>query len=441
MHAIDNELLTRTGPGTPMGTYMRQFWFPAMLSSELEAGGAPVRLQVLGERWVAFRTESGAVGVVDHLCAHRCASLFFGRNEEEGIRCVYHGWKYDVTGQCVDIPSEPDGRAFAKRLKLAAARVHEVGGLVWLYLGDEETPPPFPQFDVNQRPAEECVASITLRECNWLQALEGDIDTCHVGFLHLGGIPADTFPKGSINYYRQLDLAPRYEVVETDYGALYDAYRQGSPTETYHRIGQFILPFYAMTPPFQLDSGAAHLRAWVPADDHHVWLIELRHGDVPLTRDADGKPMPGGTIGWDYLPNTSDWLGRWRVKQNAANDYGMDRSRANYTGIDGIPLQDQAITESMGPIQDRTREHLGSSDRMIAICRRRLLREARALADDGAKGASALSPERFSAIRSGNMLRPEGADWLEAYNAYREEWSPGIGPIERAGKPVIAGVE
>lgn len=432
MRAIDNELLTRTGPGTPMGRLMRRYWFPAILSSELEAGGAPVRLLIMGEKWLAFRTESGAIGVVDHQCAHRCASLFFGRNEEEGIRCVYHGWKYDVTGQCIDIPSEPDGRAFAKRVKLAAARVHEVNGLVWLYLGEGE-PPPFPEFDVNQRPADECIANITLRECNWLQALEGDIDTCHVGFLHLGGIPASAFPEGSLNYYRQLDLAPRYEVVETGYGALYDAYRQGSPTETYHRVGQFIMPFFTMTPPFAFDSGAAHLRAWVPADDHHVWLIELRHGEVPLTLGDDGKPMTGGTIGWNYLPNTTDWLGRWRVAQNASNDYGIDRSRPNYTGIDGIPLQDQAITESMGPIQDRTREHLGSSDRMIAICRRRLLRAARALEEGDASLAGPEPAEAYRAIRSGNMLRPEGADWLEAYNGLRASWSPGVAPIERAG--------
>ncbi|MDJ0921717.1 MAG: Rieske 2Fe-2S domain-containing protein [Henriciella sp.] len=430
MRQEENEFLTQTGPGTPMGELMRQYWFPAMRSDELVADGDPVRLRLLCEDFVAFRTGSGEVGIVDHFCAHRCASLFFGRNEDEGIRCVYHGWKFDRHGKCVDRPSEPH-EAIPASIRLKALKTREVNGLVWVYMGTRETPPPFPEFDVNRRSEESCDVSIALRECNWLQALEGDIDTAHVGFLHLGGVSADNFEKGSINYYRHLDLAPRYEIVETRYGTMYDAYRPAGESETYHRVGQFMLPFFTMTPPFDFDSGATHLRAWVPADDHHTWLIEIKSGDVTLTKDKDGKPLSGGTVGWTYLPNTTDWLGRWRIAENKSNDYGMDRSRPNYTGINGIPLQDQAITESMGPIQDRTREHLGSSDRMIMLSRRRMMKAAKALAEEGAAPPGVETPEVYQSIRSGFMLTPNEADWLAVINDYRAGWNDGAPPITR----------
>ena len=184
---METQLLTQVGPGTPMGELMRQFWIPGILSSELKADGAPVRLMLLGERLVAFRTTSGRVGVMDHRCAHRCASLFYGRNEHEGIRCVYHGWKFDADGQCVDAPNVRSRKPIHPTIKTKAHRTAEVHGVVWVYMGQREVAPPLPQLPVMMMPSEKVSVWCMQRECNYLQALEGDLDTSHAGFLHLGG--------------------------------------------------------------------------------------------------------------------------------------------------------------------------------------------------------------------------------------------------------------
>ena len=188
MRADENELLTRVGPGTAMGELFRHYWLPAVKSDELVAGGDPVRLRMLGENFLAFRSPDGTVGIVDDLCAHRCASLFYGRNEEGGIRCVYHGWKFGTDGQCVAMPSEPPETDYKERVKIRAAKVVEQYGVIWAYIGERETPPPLPHFDLDLVPDGELSTMFLFRECNWLQALEGDIDTCHVGFLHMGGV-------------------------------------------------------------------------------------------------------------------------------------------------------------------------------------------------------------------------------------------------------------
>lgn len=437
MRADENELLTRTGPDTPMGKLMRQFWIPALLPNELEAGGAPVRLKLLGEHFLAFRSPDGEVGVVDHRCAHRCASLFYGRNEPDGIRCVYHGWKFARNGQCIEMPSEPPETDYKDRVKIRALQVVEKFGVVWVYMGDRAEAPPFPHFDWDA--AEEgraLVASFLMRECNWLQALEGDIDTCHVGFLHLGSVGPDAFEEGSVNYYRQLpeNLAPKYEALETDYGTMYNAYRHAGPEQNYHRIGHFAMPFWTMAPSSPLDD--IRIRAWVPIDDEHCMLVVIGEDRVPfLTRDKHGNPLPGANVAIRYLPNTTDWLGRFRIEENPRNDHLISRevqSQASYTGIQGIPIQDQAITESMGPIVDRTREHLGTSDRMIMLTRRKLMRAAIALRDSGIVPEEVDAAERYHNVRAGFTLLPAEVDWLDHYNERRSAWSNGAAvPIER----------
>src|SRR5712692_1425329 len=172
----ENELLCRVGPGTPMGNFMREYWIPALLPRELSAPDCPpVRLRLLGENLIAFRVTSGKVGIVTNSCPHRGASLFFGRNEEEGLRCVYHGWKYDVTGQCVDMPSEPAESNFKTKIRATAYPCVERNGVIWTYMGPREVPPPLP--DILPNLDEECRVNKSMRECNYLQALEGDIDT------------------------------------------------------------------------------------------------------------------------------------------------------------------------------------------------------------------------------------------------------------------------
>ena len=221
---MENQLLTRVGPGTPMGALMRQYWVPACLSSELKAGGDPLRLMLLGERLVGFRDSLGCVGMLDHRCPHRCASLFFGRNEEGGLRCVYHGWKYDVAGNCLDMPNLPADQDFRDKVKAKAYKVAERGGLVYVYMGEREVAPPLPALEAMMCPPEETNLWARQRECNWLQALEGDIDTSHFSFLHTGKVTLDDIDPDHLERFQFTDRAPRYHARPTDWGTMYAAY-------------------------------------------------------------------------------------------------------------------------------------------------------------------------------------------------------------------------
>jgi phthalate 4,5-dioxygenase len=422
----ENDLLTRVGPTTPMGDLIRQYWIPALMSSELPApDGPPLRVRLLGENLIAVRTGSGTVGLLAHACPHRGASLFFGRNEAEGIRCVYHGWKFDVQGRCVDMPSEPPDRNFKDKVRARAYPCIERNGIVWTYMGPREEPPPLPDLEPNMLPDAQTEIWTALRECNWVQALEGDIDTCHLGLLHLGSVSPDDVLPGTFDYYAVYDRAPRYKVVDTDCGTMYGAYRPAAEDTYYWRIAQFLFPFYTLIPTGELGTQIL-VRAWVPVDDHHTMFWSIA---VPRTRlGADGRrstkngqPFPGSTGRPEFLPNTTDWLGRWRLKANAANDYGIDREAQrtqSYTGIDGIHLQDQAITESMGPIIDRSQEHLGTSDAMIIRTRRRLMRAAMNLRD-GVAPPAVDAPELYRQ-RSGGVILPRSADWVEATEQRRQ---------------------
>src|SRR6266481_125133 len=202
----DNELLCRVGPGTPMGDLMRQYWLPAMLSSELPSPDSdPKRVLLLGEQLIAFRDSNGKIGLLANNCPHRGASLFFGRNEEAGLRCVYHGWKFDALGNCIDMPNEPAESDFRTKVKAVAYPTQERGGVVWTYMGPNPTPPPLPDLEANNAPDGQGRVIAVQRNCNWLQALEGDIDTSHLGFLHFGHATRDTAPPGTLHHYALKD--------------------------------------------------------------------------------------------------------------------------------------------------------------------------------------------------------------------------------------------
>src|SRR5882757_9987000 len=208
MNRKDSEDLVRVGPGTVMGKMMRQYWIPAAMSSELERDGAPLRLRLLGEQLIAFRDSSGRVGIMDQKCPHRCASLFFGRNEHDGIRCVYHGWKFDVEGNCVHAPNLPGPLATRNRIKAKAYSVRERAGLIWVYMGPRETPPELPGLQALALDDEELSIWCLQRQSNYLQAMEGEIDTSHLGFLH-GGMVQSEDPTLA-------NRAPKYKVVDTE---------------------------------------------------------------------------------------------------------------------------------------------------------------------------------------------------------------------------------
>jgi phenylpropionate dioxygenase-like ring-hydroxylating dioxygenase large terminal subunit len=398
-----------------MGNLMRQYWMPAIRSDELPAADCPqVRIKLLGESLIAFRATSGAVGLVRDSCPHRGASLFYGRNEHEGLRCVYHGWKFDVTGRCVDMPSEPAESNFRGKVRAVAYPCVERAGLVWAYLGPRETPPPLP--DLEPTTLADSSVQIYQRECNWVQALEGDIDTCHTVFLHLGSVGADEAKPGTWAHYALSDRAPRYAVADMDFGVMYGAYRPAEADTEYWRIANFLFPFYAMVPTGVLGL-EVRVRAWVPMDDEHTLAISI-------ARTAQGTRTAGRQVVRppETRPNTTDWYGRFRCVANQGNDYLIDRTSqktTSYTGIDSIFLQDQAVTESMGPIYDRTNERLGTSDQMIIRTRKRLIDAARALRDTGKVPPGVDDPAVY-AVRSGGAVLPRGADWIEATRELRK---------------------
>ena len=417
--------LTRVGPGTMMGEFMRQYWIPAAMTSELQAGAPPVRLMLLGEKLIAFRDGNGKVGIMDHRCPHRCASLFFGRTEGDGLRCVYHGWKFAADGRCVEQPNLTPEQTFAEKVRAKAYPVQERNGLVWVYMGKAAEPPGLPDFEANQMPEGETTVRFIQRECNWLQALEGDIDTSHFGFLHVGSVKPDNVPEHHPIHGTVSDRAPQYLVREREYGTQYAAYRPHEDgRRTYWRFNNFMFPFWTQTPQGRFDTYIL-ARAWVPMDDTHTMFVSLlwqgeniaapRANKVLLN---DGKTIPGSSPD-RLLPNTPDWYGRFRMEANAENDYLIDRDAQMrdeiYTGIDGIHLQDQAITESMGGIVDHTFEHLAPSDQMITRTRRTILRAARAYAETGEPSPGVANPEIYRTARSGFFVEEPDVDWQEAY--------------------------
>jgi len=419
----DSEDLVRVGPGTVMGELMRQYWVPAAISSELERDGAPMRLMLLGEKLIAFRDSEGRVGVMDHRCPHRCASLFLGRNEEGGIRCIYHGWKFDVAGNCVDMPSVPPP-GFMQKVKAKAYKVVERAGVIWVYMGSRAQVPPLPAFEILDVPEDEIRVSFIQRDCNWLQALEGEIDTSHFGFLHAGHVDADDLSEDEPVFHTVTNRAPEYHLTDAPWGTQYAGYREAGPGRTYWRFGNFLFPFWTQAPNGEFGSHV-HARGWVPLDDGHTMFCYLwwKHGTSSMTLPQpafkDGTPIGGTGRGNKMLPNTTDWLGRWRMAANAGNDWGIDRaaqqSNAIYSGIDGIHLQDQAITESMGPIADHEWEHLAPSDQMITRTRRRLLMAARALRDKGALPPGVEDAQVFRGARSGYFVSDDKSAWREVY--------------------------
>ena len=416
----DNEIVTRTGPGTPMGELMRQYWIPALMSSELVADGPPLRLKLLCEELVAFRTASGKVGVMDHRCPHRRVSLFFGRNEEDGIRCVFHGWKFDTAGICLDQPNVPPHLGSTYKVKVKAYRTTERYGVIWVYMGARAEPPPLPNFPVFTMPPDRVSVWCEQRACNYLQPIEGELDTSHAGFLHMGG--ATGASHAGTTYGNKLDVENRaveYKVVDTDGGLLAGGYRPADEQNTYWRLGNFLLPFWTQPPPCAFGAEAI-ARAWVPIDDTHTMLFGISTDTYIMAqgpRASRPTSVPGMSFDYNFLPNTSDWYGRWRMASNESNDYLIDREMQrtqSYSGVEGLDIQDSMVQESMGAIAEHDKEHLVPSDLAVARIRRRLLLAATALRDDGSVPPGVDQPDAYGTW-CGYLIAPKDKDVERVY--------------------------
>lgn len=379
MKREEQELIARTGPETPMGALLRRYWMPAVLSRELEAGGAPVRVRLLAEDLVAFRTPEGEIGLFAENCAHRGASLSFAKNEPGGLRCWYHGWKYDLGGRCIDQPNEPPQTRFDDRVRQRAYPCIEKNGVVWSYLGPREGTPPFPALEWTLVPEGHYHASKRLQECHWLTGMEGDLDSSHLNFLHGQETIAASPSHGRFESGKWMaeDAHPKFEVAARPGGFVHGARREADAAHRYWRIGVWLLPCFTMIPGFPGDLPLGG-HAWVPRDDETTWCFAFSWHPLRPLKDSERAQI---ATGWGMHSLLSP--GGFIPAHNKSNGYapeGAPKDAQPWARIKIFQDQDVAITESIGGHFDRTDETLGSTDVVIAQMRRRLMAEARALA-------------------------------------------------------------
>ena len=361
----NNELLCRSGPGTPFGQLARRYWLPAMRASALPAGGAPKRLRLLNENYVLFRAADGRIACFDEACPHRGVSLTLARSGDNALTCIYHGWKIDVSGRVLDTPNEPPARRekFAASIPVRRLPVREAGGVIWVWPG-ELPAAPFPAFEFNTLPAGHVLTLRGYARSNWLQGMESALESSHLGILHQSAIRASTV-KSVGELQKTLDLVPGFEVEAMPYGLKEAALRTLPDGAQYVRVREVVLPFFNFIP---MPAGATGtMFCFVPIDDHHhaQWLFYYR-ADRPVDPKEVLQPDAGASYD-DFAMGVGD----------AGNGWNQDRAQmeaGHWSGLPGIvPVEDIAVTESMGPIVDRSKEHLGSSDVVVARTRQRLL--------------------------------------------------------------------
>ena len=376
-----SQTLTQTGAGTPMGNLMRRYWVPVVMSSEIaEADGPQVRVQIMGEKLLAFRDSDGLPGLISEFCSHRGVSLFFGRNEEKGIRCSYHGVKFDRLGNCVDVPSAPQ---MCEKMKIVGYPCIERGGVVWAYMGPAEHQPAEPEVEWCTLPPSHVFVSKRWQRSNYLQAMEGGIDTAHVSYVHSMDVTTDPMHRGvkALDYIKA-DGNVVFNIEKTEFGMTLLGRRMGEPDSYYWRITQWLFPWYTLIPPFGDHALGGHV--WVPIDDHNCWAWSINYRpEAPLGEEELHHMHEGRGIHNEY-----EAPGSFIPKANSDNDYLIDRKaqkeRRLYSGVAGIAAQDYSLQESMGPIQNHAEEKILPTDRGIVRVRR-MLYEA---ATDLAKGAT-----------------------------------------------------
>jgi phenylpropionate dioxygenase-like ring-hydroxylating dioxygenase large terminal subunit len=397
-----------------MGELFRRFWLPALLLEELPAPDCPpVRFKILGENLVAFRDTNDRIAFVQEACPHRKASLYFGRNEECGIRCVYHGWKFDVEGRCLETPTEPADSSFKERISITAYPGAVWGGMIWIYMGPKDHEPPLPHYDwCMQQDNPNLRVWKWMQESNYAQGLEGNIDSAHVPFLHRW-FNQELFRVQDT----QIDGAPVLTVKETEFGFVYGA-RRNLPEGRFHwRLTPFVLPVFTTIPSPTGGPGAGFFV--LPIDDERSWWWTITSSPRPLDANRDAPYI-------DLIP------GSWRMTRNKDNDYLIDREMqhtVNYTGLPTNRVQDAAMTDSMGPIVDRSDEHLGTSDVAIIFMRKLLLRTAQRL-EDGVELELPFRPEQhrvwpLDTVNDEPLLEPV---WDAHYAEFRSQFAEAAAP-------------
>jgi phenylpropionate dioxygenase-like ring-hydroxylating dioxygenase large terminal subunit len=416
----ENEQLARVGPGTLMGNLFRQYWIAVIPSSFLpEVGGKPLRVRLLCEDLVLFRTGAGKVGLVGAYCQHRLAPLYFGRIENDGIRCPYHGWKYATDGTCLEMPNIPREQQFCDAIHHPGYPCVEYGGIVWTYMGPSKEPPPLPEFEFALVPDDQRTYRVFHQECNYLQVLEGGIDPTHVMWLHSPYNLADETVAERHQPSQQLvanksgmRTPMAIEIIDTAAGFMYGAKRAFGDGKGLWRVNQFIMPFYSMPPGSEL-RGA---RIYTPIDDENSikWQINW----YP-TREIMQSVKRGDRLNFaeeEYLPETTEPYSFIRPKANKSNDYLMNWEvhRKDRMGITGVNLQDRCVTENEGPtsILDRSKENLCSGDYATIKARRMLLQAAKLLRDHDTPPPGVRDP-RVYRVRACSMLVPDTIRWVD----------------------------
>ena len=425
LNQTDNDRLTRVGPGTPAGELFRRYWQPALLASEVtEPDGAPVRVRLLGEDLLAFRDTEGRIGLVDAYCPHRRAPMFYGRNEECGLRCVYHGWKFDVDGNCTDLPSEPADSPMKAKAKITSYPTVERGGIVWAYMGPAGEQPPAPDYEWTRAPATHRHVSKSYQASNYLQGLEGGLDSSHATFLHNNDLA-----KAKQTLFGH-DGAPDLSVHETDYGYYYVGTRNAPDGGKFVRVYQYTMPCQQMRPNLtntRAPGGGRNEIArydghiWVPIDDEqtHVynWMCGYSENDAIDHEFAQQLERNYGRGADDFIPGT------FKLKANPSNDYFIDRAvqkSQTFTGIKGVNTQDMALQEGMGPVPetngatvDRSQEYLGGSDRAIIVMRQLMLAATKQV--ENGEQPKGIDPETYRQARPYDGVVPAGAEWQDSF--------------------------
>lgn len=407
MKLEDHKLLAETGQDTSMGRLLRRYWTAALLSRELEAGGAPVRVRLMAEDLIAFRSPDGQVGLLAEHCSHRGASLYFGKNEDCGLRCWYHGWKYDADGNCIDMPNEPPQTQFKHRVKHLSYPCVERNGVIWAYMGPSEKQPPLPALEWLTLPETHVYVSKRRQRCHWTQGMEGDLDSAHLSILHndlLRQRAAD--PRNRSAVWAMRELQPTLQTQPFHAGMLMAASRSAELETNYWRVNQWFIPGYTNWPIAGDNPQAGH--SWVPIDNENCWVFTFSwHPARPLSVLEREQMQRGTDIHAQVDPTNFEPL------QNASNNYAGDdapKPRQPWMGIKKLQAQDIAMTESMGPLYDRTQENLSASDLVIAQVRHRLIVAARGL--ERGEEPPGLNPQDYA-------LRPVAMELPRDVKAWR----------------------